>query len=33
VRNLTYHYKVRRVVGIRNGYQGFIPATGTTSSS
>jgi 6-phosphofructokinase 1 len=28
VRNLTYHYKVRRVVGIRNGYQGFIPAYG-----
>jgi 6-phosphofructokinase 1 len=26
VRNLTYHYKVRRVIGIRNGYQGFIPA-------
>jgi 6-phosphofructokinase 1 len=26
VRNLTYHYKVRRIVGIRNGYQGFIPA-------
>jgi 6-phosphofructokinase 1 len=28
VRNLTYHYKVRRIVGIRNGYQGFIPAYG-----
>jgi 6-phosphofructokinase 1 len=28
VRNLTYHYKVRRVVGIRNGYQGFIPSYG-----
>jgi 6-phosphofructokinase 1 len=28
VRNLTYHYKVRRVIGIRNGYQGFIPAYG-----
>ena len=28
VRNLTYHYRVRRVVGIRNGYQGFIPAYG-----
>ncbi|NMI01766.1 ATP-dependent 6-phosphofructokinase [Pseudonocardia acidicola] len=24
VRTLTYHYKVRRVVGFRNGYQGFI---------
>jgi 6-phosphofructokinase 1 len=24
VRNLTYHYGVRRVVGFRNGYQGFI---------
>ncbi|WP_219420709.1 6-phosphofructokinase, partial [Pseudonocardia nigra] len=23
VRTLTYHYRVRRVVGIRNGYQGF----------
>jgi 6-phosphofructokinase 1 len=23
VRTMTYHYKVRRVVGIRNGYQGF----------
>jgi 6-phosphofructokinase 1 len=28
VRNLTYHYKVRRVIGIRNGYQGFVPAYG-----
>ena len=28
VRNLTYHYKVRRVIGIQNGYQGFIPAYG-----
>jgi 6-phosphofructokinase 1 len=28
VRNLTYHYKVRRIIGIRNGYQGFIPAYG-----
>ena len=24
VRTLTYHYRVRRIVGIRNGYQGFI---------
>ncbi|WP_214366460.1 ATP-dependent 6-phosphofructokinase [Pseudonocardia sp. H11422] len=24
VRTLTYHYRVRRVVGFRNGYQGFI---------
>ncbi|HEV7452685.1 MAG TPA: ATP-dependent 6-phosphofructokinase [Pseudonocardiaceae bacterium] len=24
VRNLTYHYGVRRVVGFRNGYRGFI---------
>lgn len=24
VRNLTYHYGVRHVVGFRNGYQGFI---------
>lgn len=24
VRTLTYHYKVRRIVGIRNGYQGFV---------
>jgi 6-phosphofructokinase 1 len=24
VRNLTYHYGVHRVVGFRNGYQGFI---------
>jgi 6-phosphofructokinase 1 len=28
VRSLTYHYKVRRVVGIRNGYQGFVPDYG-----
>lgn len=28
VRTLTYHYKVRRVVGIRNGYQGFIAQYG-----
>ncbi len=28
VRSLTYHYKVRRVVGIRNGYQGFVAAYG-----
>ena len=28
VRNLTYHYGVRRVIGFRNGYQGFIPAYG-----
>ena len=28
VRGLTYHYRVRRVVGIRNGYQGFVPAYG-----
>ena len=33
VRNLTYHYKVRRVIGIQNGYQGFSPPTATTSSS
>ncbi|MGB8963853.1 MAG: ATP-dependent 6-phosphofructokinase [Pseudonocardiaceae bacterium] len=26
VRNLTYHYGVRRIVGFRNGYQGFIPS-------
>src|SRR5437763_637937 len=26
VRNLTYHYGVRRVLGFRNGYQGFIPS-------
>lgn len=26
VRNLTNHYGVRRVVGFRNGYQGFIPS-------
>ncbi|MEJ3654480.1 ATP-dependent 6-phosphofructokinase [Actinomycetes bacterium KLBMP 9759] len=24
VRTLTYHYRVRRVIGIRNGYQGFV---------
>ena len=28
VRSLTYHYKVRRVVGIRNGYQGFVAKYG-----
>ncbi|TWF75995.1 6-phosphofructokinase [Pseudonocardia hierapolitana] len=28
VRTLTYHYRVRRVVGIRNGYQGFVPRYG-----
>jgi 6-phosphofructokinase 1 len=28
VRTLTYHYRVRRVVGIRNGYQGFVPSYG-----
>lgn len=28
VRTLTYHYRVRRVVGIRNGYQGFISGYG-----
>ncbi|MGZ8749844.1 MAG: 6-phosphofructokinase [Pseudonocardia sp.] len=28
MRNLTYHYKVRRVIGIQNGYQGFIPSYG-----
>ncbi|HXV92430.1 MAG TPA: ATP-dependent 6-phosphofructokinase [Pseudonocardia sp.] len=28
VRNLTYHYKVRRVIGIRNGYQGFVASYG-----
>ena len=28
VRTLTYHYRVRRVVGIRNGYQGFVPDYG-----
>jgi 6-phosphofructokinase 1 len=26
VRNLTNHYGVRRIVGFRNGYQGFIPS-------
>jgi 6-phosphofructokinase 1 len=26
VRTLTYHYQVRRVIGIRNGYQGFVPS-------
>jgi 6-phosphofructokinase 1 len=26
VRTLTYHYHVRRVIGIRNGYQGFVAA-------
>ena len=28
VRTLTYHYQVRRVIGIRNGYQGFVAAYG-----
>ncbi|HYH32018.1 MAG TPA: ATP-dependent 6-phosphofructokinase, partial [Pseudonocardia sp.] len=28
VRTLTYHYRVRRVVGIRNGYQGFVASYG-----
>jgi 6-phosphofructokinase 1 len=28
VRTLTYHYRVRRVVGIRNGYQGFAAGYG-----
>ncbi|MHA6780898.1 ATP-dependent 6-phosphofructokinase [Pseudonocardia saturnea] len=28
VRTLTTHYKVRRVVGIRNGYQGFVASYG-----
>jgi 6-phosphofructokinase 1 len=28
VRTLTYHYQVRRVIGIRNGYQGFVAADG-----
>jgi len=28
VRTLTYHYQVRRVVGIRNGYQGFVASYG-----
>ncbi|GAA2547305.1 ATP-dependent 6-phosphofructokinase [Pseudonocardia hydrocarbonoxydans] len=28
VRTLTYHYRVRRVIGIRNGYQGFVPSYG-----
>ncbi|MET0190560.1 MAG: ATP-dependent 6-phosphofructokinase [Pseudonocardia sediminis] len=28
VRTLTYHYGVRRVVGFRNGYQGFISSYG-----
>jgi 6-phosphofructokinase 1 len=28
VRTLTYHYRVRRIVGIRNGYQGFVPSYG-----
>jgi 6-phosphofructokinase 1 len=26
VRTLTYHYRVRRVIGIRNGYRGFVPS-------
>jgi 6-phosphofructokinase 1 len=28
VRTLTYHYQVRRVIGIRNGYQGLVAAYG-----
>jgi 6-phosphofructokinase 1 len=28
VRTLTYHYGVRRIVGFRNGYQGFISSYG-----
>ena len=28
VRTLTYHYRVRRVIGIRNGYQGFVASYG-----
>ncbi|WP_425565850.1 ATP-dependent 6-phosphofructokinase [Pseudonocardia ailaonensis] len=28
VRTLTYHYGVRRIVGFRNGYQGFISRYG-----
>jgi 6-phosphofructokinase 1 len=28
VRTLSYHYRVRRVIGFRNGYQGFIPSYG-----
>jgi 6-phosphofructokinase 1 len=28
VRSLTYHYGVRRVVGFRNGFQGFISSYG-----
>jgi 6-phosphofructokinase 1 len=28
VRTLTYHYQVRRVIGIRNGYQGFVASYG-----
>ncbi len=28
VRTLTYHDRVRRIVGIRNGYQGFVPSYG-----
>ncbi len=28
VRTLTYHYGVRRVVGFRNGYQGFVSSYG-----
>jgi 6-phosphofructokinase 1 len=28
VRSLTHHYRVRRVVGIRNGYQGFCASYG-----
>jgi 6-phosphofructokinase 1 len=28
VRTLTYHYQVKRIMGIRNGYQGFVAAYG-----
>jgi 6-phosphofructokinase 1 len=28
VRTLTYHYRVRRIIGIRNGYQGFVASYG-----
>src|SRR5205814_1118809 len=33
VRSLTYHYRVRRVVGIRNGYQGFCAQTAVSLAS
>ena len=33
VRNLTYHYKVRRVIGSRTATRGSSPPTATTSSS